>query len=426
MSASGDTHGVALDSPPTGAVALIGTLDTKGAEYAFVRDRIAAAGIPTILLDCGTLGAPTVAPDIDRARVAASAGSDVDTLTRTGDRNTAMETMARGAATIARELHDAGHLAGALVLGGSNAGFLMSRVAAALPIGCPKILVSTIVAGDTRPYVGTSDLTMLYPVVDIAGLNSVSVPVLARAADMMVGALRGPDLPTDLTVRGTVGCSMFGVTTACVSAVQRHVEELGLEPLVFHATGVGGRALETLIASGAVDAVADVTTTELADDLLGGVCTAGPDRLTSAARAGVPQVVSVGALDMCNFGPMDSVPAEFADRQLFAHNPSVTLMRTNPAENAELGRCIAAKLAEATAFVEVHVPARGFSQISAPGGPFHDPEADRALIDALRAHLRADIPLHVHDLAVNDPEFAAQIASALDRALATVEGGTRP
>lgn len=404
-------------------VVLVGALDTKHAEYGFVRDRIAAAGVPCLLVDTSVLGTPGIAADVDRRSVAAAAGADHDALAAAGDRNAAVSAMARGAAAVVRDLHRDGRVAAVVVLGGSNAGFVMSEVAPVLPLGVPKVLVSTVVAGDTRPYVGTSDLTMVYPVVDIAGLNSVSTPVLARAADAVAGMVTGPPVPAP-SDRPVVGATMFGVTTACVQAVGEHLETAGAEVQVFHCTGTGGRTFESLVASGLFAAVADVTTTELADELVGGVCSAGPHRLEAATAHGVPQVVSVGALDMVNFGPRDTVPSEHARRHLLAHNPSVTLMRTSPAENAELGRTIARKLAGATAFVEVHVPRRGFSQISAPGGPFHDPDADAALIDSLHAALDPRIPLHVHDLAVNDPAFARHLGGAMDRALSSTTKGT--
>jgi len=404
------------------AVHLIGALDTKSEEYGFVRDRLLAAGVSVVLVDTGVLDAARVAADIDRSDVAAAAGRTIEELRTAADRGAAIDAMAEGAARVISDRDARGLVSGVLVLGGSNAGFVMSRVAAALPFGRPKLLVSTIVAGDTRPYVGTSDLMMMYPVVDIAGLNSISIPVLARAADALIGIVHGDEIPARAASGPSVACTMFGVTTACVSAVQADLVAQGDEVQVFHATGTGGRTMEALITAGAFDAVADVTTTELADQLVGGVCSAGPDRLEAAGRAGVPQVVSVGALDMANFGPLDSVPARFADRQLIAHNPSVTLMRTNVEENRELGVILAQKLNRATGFVEVHVPARGFSQISVEGGPFHFPEADRALIEALREHLSPSIPLQIHDLAINDPGFAAEIINALDRALSSKKG----
>ncbi|MQA77698.1 MAG: UPF0261 family protein [Streptosporangiales bacterium] len=401
----------------TTPVALVGALDTKHEEYAFVRDRLATHGVPALLIDTGVLGDAGVLADVDRRTVARAGDADLDALVAAGDRGDAMTVMATGAAGIVRRMHRDREVSGVMVLGGSNAGFVMSVLATALPIGFPKLLVSTIVAGDTRPYLQASDLIMMYPVVDLAGLDSISRPVLSRAADAMAGIVAAPPVPAPPPGVRSVGCSMFGVTTPCVTSIQRGLAEDGVEVHVFHANGTGGRTLERLIRSGDVAAVADVTTTELADELVGGVCSAGRDRLTAAAACGVPQVVSVGALDMVNFGPRDTVPERFAGRRFLEHNPAVTLMRTSPTECAELGSIIATRLNEATAFTEVHVPARGFSQISTPGGPFHDPEADRALVDALRSALDPRVPLHVHDRGINDPAFAHAITRALNRAL---------
>lgn len=407
---------------PGAQVVLAGAFDIKGEEYAFVRDRLAMAGVASLLVDTGVLGRPTIPVDIDRDAVARAGAGDIDALRAAADRGDAMVCMARGAAAIIRRLHDEGVVAAVIVLGGSNAGFVMSQIAAALPIGCPKILVSTIVAGDTRPYVGTSDLTMMYPVVDIAGLNSISIPVLARAADACAGMLAGPAIPQSPAGVRSIACTMFGVTTACVSAVQAAVVERGDEVQVFHANGTGGRTLEAMVSSGFFAAVADVTTTELADELLGGVCSAGPGRLESAGRRGTPQVVSLGALDVVNFGAPDTVPDRFAGRLLHAHNPAVTLMRTNAAECSELGAIMAGKLNASAGYVEVLVPVRGFSQISVKGAPFHDPDADAALINSLRSSLDPSIPLHLLDAAINDPSFALEITHALSRSLSNTEG----
>lgn len=419
---------IALDERSSGqpqpVVALVGALDTKGEEYGFVRDRLASAGVTSILVDVGVLGPPTVKPDIDRDAVAGAAGTTIASLVAAGDRNPAMMAMARGAAAVVRGLLDRREASGVMVLGGSNAGYVMSQVVAALPIGVPKVLVSTITAGDTRPYVGTSDLTMVYPVVDIAGLNSVSRLILARASDACAGMILGPAVESPVPAPAAVGCTMFGVTTPCVMAVHDQLVADGREAHIFHANGTGGRSLEAMTASGSFAAVADLTTTELADELAGGVCSAGPDRLTAAATHGVPQVVSVGALDMVSFGTPETVPDRYAGRLFHNHNPAVTLMRTSSAESTVLGQQIAIKLNRSTAFVEVHIPARGFSQISVAGAPFHDAEADSSLIESLREHLDPRIPLAVHDATINDPGFALEINQALTRALNSSRGTT--
>jgi uncharacterized protein (UPF0261 family) len=410
------------DGPVARSVVLAGALDTKAEEYGFIQDRLTAAGVPSILVDTGVLGTPRIEAAIDRRSVAAAGGADLDALIAGQDRNDAMVAMARGAAALVRDLYDQGRVSGVMMLGGSNAGFVMSQIAAALPIGCPKVLVSTIVAGDTRPYVGTSDLTMMYPVVDIAGLNSISVGILARAADACAGMVLGPPPAAQFGSVPSIACSMFGVTTTCVDAVRDSLTARGNEVQVFHANGTGGRAMEAMVRSGFFAAVADVTTTELADELLGGVCSAGPHRLEAAGELGVPQVVSVGALDMVNFGARATVPDRYADRLLHAHNPAVTLMRTNAAECAELGALLAEKLNRATGPVEVHVPTRGFSQMSVAGAPFHDPDADAALIGALRSSLDRSIPLHLHDVAINEARFALELVNALQRTISITKG----
>lgn len=406
-----------MAAPTEPVVALVGAFDTKGDEYGFVRDRLARARVGSVLIDVGVLGTATIRADVDRHQVAADAGTTIKTLAAVGDRNAAMVQMAGSAAALVRSLVSSGAAAGVMIIGGSNAGYMMSQVAAALPIGVPKLLVSTITAGDTRPYVGTTDLTMMYPVLDIAGLNSISTLILARATDACAGMVLGPLVPPLVPPQPAVGCTMFGVTTPLVTAVHDALVAGGREAHVFHANGTGGRTLEAMIASGLFAAVADLTTTELADELAGGVCSAGPDRLTAAATHNVAQVVSVGALDMVNFGAAETIPERYRGRRLHAHNPAVTLMRTNAEECATLGREMALKLNRSGGFVEVHVPARGFSQISVSGAPFHDPGADRALIRSLEQHLDRRIPLHVHDAAVNDPRFATEINQALDRAL---------
>lgn len=411
-------------SYPSRSVALVGALDTKAPEYGYVRDRLAAAGVDAVLVDTGVLGSPGLAPDVSRDEVAAAGESTIDELAAGRDRGTAVQAMARGAAAVVERLRADGRAHGVLILGGSNAGFTMSEVAATLPFGFPKLLVATIVAGDTRPYVGTSDLTMMYPVEDIAGLNSVSRPVLARAADAIAGMVSGPAVEPPRPGLRTLGMTMFGVTTACLTALAGAAERDGWEPHVFHATGVGGRTLEAMIRSGVFDAVADVTTTELADDLLGGVCSAGPERLTAAADAGIPQVVSVGALDMANFGPRATVPDRFDGRTTLEHNPVVTLLRTDAEECAELGRRLAAKVNRSTAPAEVHLPLRGVSQISVAGAPFSDPDADAALFDAIRAGLDDRIRLVEVDADINDPAFARSLHEGLRRVTTPIREDT--
>ena len=393
-------------------VVLVGTLDTKGVEHDYLRALLRRHGVDTLLVDAGVLGEPLAEPDIRRDEVARAAGADVGALAAAGDRGAAVEAMARGAAAIVARLHAEGRVDGVLALGGSGGTAIATEAMRTLPVGIPKLMVSTMASGDTRPYVGASDVTMTYSVVDIAGLNAVSTRILANAAAAMAGmALAEP--PAAAGDRPLVGASMFGVTTPCVTTARERLEELGYEVLVFHATGTGGQAMEALMRSGFITASLDVTTTELADELVGGVLSAGPDRLEAAGELGLPQVVSVGALDMVNFGPIDTVPPEFRSRNLYKHNPTVTLMRTTPEECAELGRRIGRKLNAARGPVTLFLPLRGVSLIDTEGQVFFDPEADGALFDALRETLDPGVDVQELDTDVNDPDFARAMADAL-------------
>jgi uncharacterized protein (UPF0261 family) len=392
-------------------VVLVGTLDTKGDEYAYLRDRLHRHGVETVLVDVGTAGPPRTEPDLSRSEVGAIAGVDVDKLIR-GDRGRAVSTMADAAAAVVRRLHDEGRCDGVLAAGGSGNTAIATHAMQALPVGVPKLMVSTVAAGDTRDYIGGSDITLMAAVTDVAGVNSISGRILANAAAAMAGMVNAPpvELPEQ---RSMVAATMFGVTTACVTAAREALEQRGYEVLVFHATGTGGTAMETLIESGFMTGVLDITTTELCDRLVGGVLAAGPDRLEVAGRHGVPQVVSLGALDMVNFGSRDTVPPQFEDRNLYVHNPSVTLMRTTPAECAELGRIIARKLSGAQGPVALFIPLNGVSAIDVDGAPFHDPDADRALFQALRDHVTENIELHELEHNINDPEFAQAMVDKL-------------
>jgi uncharacterized protein (UPF0261 family) len=393
-------------------VVLLGTLDTKGDEYAYLRSLLSGHGVETILIDAGVLGEPRAVADVTREEVAQAAGTDVRALVDAGDRGAAVETMARGAARIVIELHGAGRLDGILALGGSGGTAVATEAMRALPVGVPKLMVSTMASGDTRPYVGATDVTMTYSVVDISGINAVSARILANAAAAMAG-MATADPPTVEGGKPLVGATMFGVTTPCVTAARERLEELGYEVLVFHATGTGGQSMEALMRSGFITASLDATTTELADDLVGGVLSAGPDRLEAAGELGIPQVVSLGALDMVNFGPVETVPVEFRDRLLYKHNPTVTLMRTTAEESAELGRRIGRKLSSATGPVTLFIPLRGVSLIDVEGQVFFDPEADRALFDALRDTLDPGVDVRELDTDVNDPAFAHAMVDTL-------------
>jgi uncharacterized protein (UPF0261 family) len=392
-------------------VLLIGTLDTKGEELAFVAGRLRDAGVDVLVADAGTVGPPVaLEPDVTREQLAAEVGADLGSL---DDRGVAVGTMAGAAAALASRLYSEGRIDGVLGAGGSGNTAIATAAMRALPVGVPKLMVSTMAAGDTRDYVGGVDVALIASVTDVAGVNSISGRILANAAAAMAGMVGAA--PVELgDQRPLIGATMFGVTTPCVTRAREALEARGYEVLVFHATGTGGRAMEALVSGGYLAGVLDVTTTELCDDLVGGVLSAGPDRLEAAGRFGLPQVVSLGALDMVNFGARDTVPPQFEDRNLYVHNPSVTLMRTTPSECAELGRRIAAKLSAATGPVALFVPLGGVSMIDAPGQPFHDPEADEALFEAIRSGIGDNVELVELEHNINDEAFADAMVDMLD------------
>jgi uncharacterized protein (UPF0261 family) len=394
-------------------VVLVGTLDTKGVEYDYLRSRLREQGVDVVLVDAGVMGEPLAEPDIGREEVARAAGAEVTDLAATGDRGAAVETMARGAAEIVKRLRAEGRLDGILGLGGSGGSAIATYAMRQLPVGVPKLMVSTVASGDTRPYVGAVDVTMMYSVVDIAGINQISARILTNAAAAIAGMADAQAIEIADTGKPLVGATMFGVTTPCVTRARERLEELGYEVLVFHATGTGGQSMEALMRGGFIAAALDATTTELADDLVGGVLSAGPDRLEAAGEVGIPQVVSLGALDMVNFGPMETVPERFRERRLYVHNPTITLMRTTPEECAELGRRIARKLNAAQGPVSLFIPLRGISLIAVEGQVFYDPDADKALLAALRADLDHSVDVRELNTDINDPAFAEAMADRL-------------
>lgn len=402
-------------------IAVLGTLDTKGREHAFVAERIRARGHGTLMIDVGTGGEPSVPPDITRAEVAAAAGIDIAALVARRDRGECVSAMSQAAPRLVERLADKGKIQGVISLGGGGGTAIASAAMRALPIGFPKLIVSTLASGNTSHYVGTSDITMMPAVVDVQGLNQISRTILARAAGAICGMVEadvaaGDDKPL-------IVASMFGNTTKCIEAAVPLLEEAGYEVLVFHATGTGGRAMEALIGSGLVAGVLDITTTELADELVGGVLSAGPERLDAAARHGVPAIVAPGCLDMVNFGERQTVPEKYAGRKFYIHNPQVTLMRTTPDECAALGRLVAEKVNASRGLVSVLIPRRGVSVISAAGGPFHDPHADAALFHAIETGLRPDVPCATLDCEINDPAFARACVEALLENIRTVAPG---
>ncbi|WP_067794181.1 Tm-1-like ATP-binding domain-containing protein [Actinomadura formosensis] len=398
-------------------VVLVGTLDTKGEEYAWLRERVRELGCDVVLVDAG-VGPSEVEADVSAEEVARAGGTSLQELRDAGDRGAAVTAMGEGAAAVLAGLE---RVDAVLAVGGSGGSSVAARAVRDLPIGLPKLIVSTMASGDVAPYVGARDVTLTYSVVDIAGVNRVSRLILGNAAAAAAGMAKAYAQARSAPAadeRPLVGASMFGVTTPAVDAARQRLDELGYEVLVFHATGAGGRALEGLVESGLLAGVLDLTTTELADDLVGGVLSAGPGRLTAAGRHGVPQVVAPGALDMVNFGPRETVPERFEGRDLYIHNPTVTLMRTTREEMAELGRRIAGKLGAATGPTALFVPLGGVSALDAPGMPFHDPAADEACFAAMEGAVETERL----DVNINDPVFGRAMA---DRLHQMISGGSQ-
>jgi uncharacterized protein (UPF0261 family) len=396
------------------SVHAIATFDTKGHELAFVAERLRSAGVSVVTVDVGTMNPPVIAPDVDRATVAGCHPSPDGKLQALGhgDRGTAIAAMSRALEAFLLGEHAAGRLSGVIGIGGSGGTALVTPAMQALPIGVPKLMVSTMANGNVAPYVGATDIMLMYSVVDVSGLNAVSRCVLENAALAMSGMVRREVRKG--SAKPTLGMTMFGVTTPCVTAVREALEARDFDCLVFHATGAGGRAMEKLVDAGLIEGVLDITTTEVADFVAGGILACAPNRFEAMLRAKIPFVVSLGACDMVNFGAIDTVPERFRGRRLHVHNSQVTLMRTTPEENRQCARFIAAKLNQSEAPLEVLIPELGVSALDAPGMPFHDPAADAALFGALESALEPApgrsirrLPLHI-----NDPAFARELVGA--------------
>ncbi len=393
-------------------VFLPGTFDTKGIEFAFLKSLLEKQGFHCICADAGVLNPPSFAPDISREDVFIAAGTTLKKILLEQNRGNAVEAAAKGLAKIALELFNQRKIHGVLGMGGSAGTTLGTAAMRALPFGVPKIMVSTLASGQVRPFVGVKDITMMHSVVDISGLNRISTKILTNAAHAMVGMLNAPASNPNLE-KTLLAATMFGVTTPCVELGRNILEQSGREVLVFHATGTGGLTMESFIRDGLIKGVLDITTTELADELVGGILSAGNERLTAAGIMGIPQVISVGALDMVNFGPMDTVPEKLRNRRLHAHNSNVTLMRTTPEENALLGKEIALKANAAKGATAIIFPLRGISALDALGKPVWWPEANHALNESLKLGLNPDVEYIELDLHINDTAFGEACALKL-------------
>ena len=401
----------------TKTVCIVGTMDTKGLEFSFIKTQIESTGTSTYVINTGILGEPQLTPDVSADEVAQAGGSSLQALRDEGDRGNSVAVMAQGAAALVAEKQAVGEIDGIISLGGSAGTTIGTTAMQAVPVGVPKIMVSTLASGDTSPYVQSKDISMMYSVVDIAGINRLSRQILANAAGAIVGMVNA-EAPAATADKPLIAATMFGVTTPCVTKAMEILEAAGYEVLVFHATGTGGQAMEDLVKGGFLAGVLDVTTTELADELVGGILSAGPDRLEAAGESGLPQVVAPGALDMVNFGPPDTVPEQFSDRLFYQHNPTVTLMRTTAEETAELGRIMARKLNEAQGPTTVIIPTQGVSAIDKTGQPFDSPEARTAWSENLKAHIGENVTVIEMDAHINDDEFATKLVETL---LASIE-----
>ena len=399
-----------------GTVVMAGALDTKGADFAFVKELIEGAGLATLVVDFGVMGEPAFAAEVSRQEVCAAGGGDLAHLASGSHKDEAMATMARGLAAVVSRLHGEGRLDGIIGMGGSGGTSLATTAMRELPVGVPKVMVSTVGGGDVSAFAGTKDVTFMPSVVDVAGLNRISRDIYANAAGAIAGMVRTRAGTADTPAAGErplLTASMFGNTTTAVEHARGILEAAGYEVLVFHATGSGGRTMEGLISDGYIAGSLDVTTTELADTVCGGVFDAGPERCLAASRAGVPAVVVPGCVDMANFGGPETVPAQYRDRLLYEWNPDVTLLRTSVEENRKIGEMIAAAVNAASAAVAVVVPLGGVSMLDSDGERFWDPAADRACFDAIRDNLREGIPFLEDEHNINDPAFSGRVAELL-------------
>lgn len=393
-------------------IAIAGTFDTKGKEYLYVKELIESLGLSTLTIHTGVFES-TFEPDVSNKEVAQAAGWDINDIVSKKDRALATEVLSEGMEKLVPKLYEQGKFDGIISFGGSGGTSLVTPAMRALPIGVPKLMVSTVASGNTSQYVGTSDIVMMPSIVDVAGLNSISTKIFTNAVFAIVGMVKFENNKV-LDKKPLVAATMFGVTTPCVTAAKEYMEDRGYEVLVFHATGVGGRTMESLIEGGFIEGVLDLTTTEWADEIIGGVLNAGPNRLEAAAKHNIPQVVSVGALDMCNFGPYDTVPEKFLGRNLYKHNPTVTLMRTTVEENELIGKKIAEKLNMSKGKTILMLPLKGVSGIDAKDQPFYGEEEDKKLFDTLKELTNKDVvAIQEMNCNINDIEFAQRAAQNL-------------
>tara|TARA_R100000935_G_scaffold26634_1_gene46594 strand:+ start:18260 stop:19507 length:1248 start_codon:yes stop_codon:yes gene_type:complete len=396
-----------------GSIIMVGCFDTKGEDFGFLYGCLIGLGVKVITINTGVLGSTDLFPvDFEAMEVALSGGSILTDLRENKDRGRAIEVMGIGAATIVEDLFKMKKANGIIGMGGGGGTFIALKAMQTLPFGFPKICISTLATKDLSIHVGIKDITLMPSVVDVAGLNSISKVVMRQGAGAIVGMMQ-VSRSTDERQSKSIAISVFGNTTLCVDKCSELLRDQEYAVMAFHSVGVGGRTMEGLTMDGCIDAILDITTTELADELCGGICSAGPDRLTAAAKIGIPQIVVPGCMDMVNFGPLESVPEKYRDRQLFSWAPDVTLMRTNVEENRILGKTIAEKINKSKAPVTVLLPLGGLSKIGGPGEVFHAPAIDQELFSSLKSHANKNIKILEVNSNINTESFAAQAVKSL-------------
>jgi uncharacterized protein (UPF0261 family) len=405
----------------TKTVAIVGTLDTKGLEHRYLKEQIESWGVSTLVINTGPLGKPAFTPDVSAEQVAEAGGQALSELKNHGERAKSIEVMSRGAAAIVKDLYARGQIHGVISLGGGQGTMIGAAAMQVLPLGVPKVMVSTIAAVDPQPFVDIKDVTMMNPVVDISGLNSILKLIIRNSAAAVAGMVKVEKEAESGKIR--IGATMYGITTPCVTRVMDILEAAGFELLVFAATGTGDRAMEDLIMNGYIQGVVDITTTNVGQELVGGINHAGPERLEAAGEKGIPQIISLGALDVVNFLRPETVPPQYKGRRFHMHNPTVTLMRTSIEENIQTGRVMAAKLNMAKGPVTIVIPLKGLSSYDAPGKPFYDPQANAALFKSLKENLHKNIKLVEMDNHINDSTFAEKLASLMQESWDKYIGG---
>lgn len=393
-------------------VVIVGALDTKGAEFAYIRQLIEETGLSTLTVDFGVMGTPAFDADVTRQEVAKAANADLTYLASGDHKDEAMQAMTKGLATVVSQLYQDGRLDGIIGMGGTGGTSIATNAMRTLPVGVPKVMVSTVGGGNVSAYAGTKDITFMPSIVDVAGINSISRRIYTNAAGAIAGMVQA-EMSESADEKPLIAASMFGNTTTAVDHARGILESAGYEVLVFHATGIGGKTMENLIMDGYMKGSLDITTTELADTVCGGVFDAGPERGLGASRAGIPAVIVPGCVDMANFGGIDTVPEKYKGRNLYQWNPDVTLLRTNVEENIQIGEMIAAAANASSAPVTILIPLKGVSMLDSEGGRFWDPEADQACFNAIKDNLKAGIPVIEVDYNINDPEFSGKVAETL-------------